>query len=587
MSRDTIENPSAAARYRAAVWTATIAAAFSLVVCVVLAFNVRRVLADDPMDSPQLLELHAELQKSPADGGLRRRYRDLDRRLREEFFRQQRLVRNGAYLLVGGLVVFLAAGQYALTFRAKLPHPGPAGEQTSHEPRGRLLGRCGVAGFGVLLASAAALSWVLGSPGAAPPGPAVVASDTAAGTPSTAVVVRIPSEQEIRRNWPRFRGPGGLGVSAFTNVPSQWSPKTGRNILWKTAVPLPGQNSPIVWGDRVFLTGATRAKREVYCFNAAGKLLWRREIRTAKGAALPPPNVWEDGYAPSTAATDGQRVYAIFANGDLACLDYSGTVVWSECLGPLFNSYGHASSLATYRGLLLVQLDQNTPGETPTSKLLACDVGSGKRVWAADREIDGSWMSPIVIRTESGAQIIAGGNPYLIAHDPDDGDEIWRAEVQGSDPAPSPIFAGGLVFVAQPYGDLTAIRPDGVGDVTKSKVAWTADLGVPDIPSPLGDGKLLWTVDTMGMLTCFDAADGNIVYEQDLDMGFLASPSLVGERVYLLSDEGVMLIIEAGREYKLISRAEIGEPAMASPAFLDGRIYIRGKKHLFCIGEKK
>ena len=334
MIQDNLDNSKTAAWYRAAVWTAAIAIAFSVVVCVVLALNVRVILADDPMGSPELLELHERALKAPADSAARRRYRELDIELRGEYFRRRRLASDGALLLLGGLVVFLAAGKYALAFRAKLPHPNPAGQERADQGRGRLLGRFAVAGVCVLMAAAGTASWILASPDRAPPRSLPVASGDTDKTPATAVAVRIPTRAEIGRNWPRFRGPGGLGISAFANVPVEWNAKTGKNILWKTPVPLPGQNSPIVWGDRIFLTGATADKREVYCFDANdGTLLWRREIKTAKSARLPPPDVWEDGYAPPTAATDGQRVYVIFANGDLACLDYDGKVLWSECLG--------------------------------------------------------------------------------------------------------------------------------------------------------------------------------------------------------------------------------------------------------------
>ncbi|HUU58410.1 MAG TPA: PQQ-binding-like beta-propeller repeat protein, partial [Phycisphaerae bacterium] len=589
MIRNRTDNSPAAQgpplRYRVALWTACAAGAFSLAVCGMLAHNFYGLRTGDPLNDPALLALKASVLKDPADAGLKERFRRMDLEHRAEFFYRQRLTETGGYLLAGGLAVFLVAIRCWLAGRRRLPSPGPPPDEEARDAAARRGARWAVTAItaGVCISAGA---WASASFRAPPPTPAGLTVRTDATPVTTA-----PSAEEVRRNWPRFRGPGGSGVSAFTNVPTRWNGDTVQNILWKTAIPLPGKNSPVVWGDRVFLTGATKVKREVYCFNAAsGALLWRRAVETAVGRTLDPPEIEEDtSYAAPTAATDGQRVYAIFANGDLVCLDFAGRQVWSEGLAPLDNQYGHASSLAMHRNLLLVQLDQEAPDEggPAPSVLLAYDGPRGKRVWEAYRAVEGSWMSPIVIATPAGPQVIAGGNPFLIAHDPTDGKEIWRARVLGADCAPSPIFAGGLVIVAQPYGELSAVRPDGRGDVTETHVAWRAAGGMPEICSPASDGKLVWTLMTYGLLTCYDAKDGKIVWEKQIDAEFNASPSLVGDRLYLLSTKGVAIIIETGRAYRELSRAELGEPVHASPAFADGRIYIRGKEHLYCIGEAK
>ena len=156
-----------------------------------------------------------------------------------------------------------------------------------------------------------------------------------------------PSDAEIAKAWPRFRGPGGLGISAYTNVPDAWDAASGKGIVWKTPVPLPGNNSPVVWGKRVFLSGADKHRREVYCFDAdSGKLVWRQNVPGTPQSTAKPPEVTDDtGYAAPTTATDGRRVFAIFANGDLAAFDVSGKPAWAKSLGIPENSYGHASSL--------------------------------------------------------------------------------------------------------------------------------------------------------------------------------------------------------------------------------------------------
>lgn len=396
-----------------------------------------------------------------------------------------------------------------------------------------------------------------------------------------------PGPEGIAANWPRFRGPGGLGRTSDGNTPFSWDGRTGNGILWKTPVPLPGRNSPVVWGGRVFLTGATAQKQEVYCFDAgSGRLLWRRAVDAVGPHAVEAPEVQEDtGFAAPTVATDGQRVYAIFATGTVVCFDLAGSGLWVRNLGRLVNVYGHASSLTMYRNLLLVLLDQGS-ADDGLSALLAIDGRTGHPVWRAPRRVPASWASPIVISTEMGEQqVITCASPWVIAYNAASGEELWRVDCLGEDVAPSPIYAGGLVFAVQEGGDLVAIRPTGRGDVTDTHIAWTGYEGLPDICSPVSNGELVFLLTSDGgMLTCYDVSDGQVVWEKNLDASFFASPSLVGDRLYLLSQKGTMFMLEAGREYKELGRAELGEPAYTSPAFVAGRIYIRGEKHLYGIG---
>jgi len=393
-----------------------------------------------------------------------------------------------------------------------------------------------------------------------------------------------PSREEIDRNWPRFRGPRGLGISAYTNVPSSWNGSTGEGILWKTPVPLPGQNSPIVSETRVFLTGASEDEREVYCFDAdSGKLLWQAAAADVPGSPSERPEVDEEtGFAAPTAVTDGKRVYAIFANGDLACFDFDGERLWAMGLGNPDNLYGHASSLAVYQNLLLVLLDQGT-AEDGLSQLIALEAPTGRTAWRTKRPVPNSWASPIVIDTGTREEIITCGAPWVIGYDPVGGEELWKAECLGGDVAPSPVYADGLVLATTAYELLAAIRPGGQGDVTQSHIAWTADYNLPDICSPVSSGNLVFLLTTEGILTCYDTKDGKMMWERDFDSTFRSSPTLVGDRVYLMNEEGVMLIVAASRDYEELGTAQLGEDSDCSPAFLDGRIYIRGTQNLYCI----
>jgi outer membrane protein assembly factor BamB len=393
-----------------------------------------------------------------------------------------------------------------------------------------------------------------------------------------------PVSKESKKNWPRFRGPGGRGVSFYSNIPTSWNGKTGEGVLWKTAIPLPGMNSPVVWGDRVFLTGANKERRQVYCIDAkSGDILWQRAVENVPFSKPASSDISDDtGYAASTAATDGQRVCAIFANGDVVCFDFDGKQIWSRSVGPLSNMYGHASSLVIHRNLLLIQLDQART-EDKLSKLIAIETTSGTTVWEKQRPVPDSWATPIVINTGEREEIITCGNPWVIAYEPTTGKELWWVKCLGGDVAPSPVYADGLAFAINAYELLIAIRPGGQGDVTEMNIVWAAEGVLPDICSPLTNGELVFVLETEGLITCYDAKKGEKNWEKDLAKTFMASPSLVGDKVYLMAEDGVMIIIKATRKFEEIRRCELGENSMASPAFLNGRIYIRGKDNLYCI----
>jgi len=324
----------------------------------------------------------------------------------------------------------------------------------------------------------------------------------------------------------------------------------------------------------------------VYCFDAiSGRLLWTGEVPTTLQAGKKLEIGQDTGFAASTVATDGRRVYAIFATGDVGCFDFDGKRVWARSLGIPDSAYGYTCSLEVYRNVLFVQYDQ-AGVEDQKSRLLALDGFSGRSLWEAKRPVANSWTSPILIKVGDKYQLITLGDPWVISYDPGSGTEIWRAKCVSGDLVPSAIYAGGLVFVVEPYTQVVAVRPDGRGDVTGTHIAWRAEDGGPDICSPVGNGELVFVVTTEGTLKCYKAADGSKVYEKELDTGFRASPSLVGDKLYLLDEKGVMYIAEAGPQYKELARCRLGEDCWASPAFADGRIYLRGIKNLYSIGNK-
>jgi outer membrane protein assembly factor BamB len=282
-------------------------------------------------------------------------------------------------------------------------------------------------------------------------------------------------------------------------------------------------------------------------------------------------------------ACDGKRVYAIFVDGDLVCLDLDGKTVWSKNLGMPDSIYSFATSLVVYRDLLLIQYDQGDVGDG-LSVLYALECKTGRIVWRTARPVGGSWTSPILIDTGDEEQLITCSDPWIIAYNPATGQELWRADLLGMDLAPSPIFAGGMVFVIKPNEMLVALRVDGRGDVTKTHVVWSDDFPAPDICSPVSDGELIFLLGTAGTLSCFEVEDGTLCWEHELDDMFQASPSLANGWVYLVSEKGVTYRVKAAKTFEEAGTSRLDDLFTASPAFMDGRIFIRGDLSLYCIG---
>jgi outer membrane protein assembly factor BamB len=555
--------------YSTAIWTGVVGAVFSLIILVLLVSNFIRSSIVQARREQQLINQKVEIQKSTNDEQLLTRIRRLDLLYRQSLIRNLDFTRRGAYLLLGSVVITLIGFKGASVLEKRMSIPEPAVDRLTEQIRQAKLSRMSVTvgiivlGFGALLLAVR---------------PDIAFFET------TEVDTSIPSPEQISRNWPRFRGPGGLGISHYTNIPDNWNGKTGEGILWKTEIPLVGMNSPVVWEDRVFLSGGDPNSLEVYCFDAfSGELLWTGNVRNLSLSNNETLDIMEEtGYAAPTVATDGRRVYAIFAMGVVGSFDFDGNKIWEKDLGLPDNMYGYASSLAIFEDLLLIQYDQGAV-EDGKSAFIALESYSGRIVWETKRPVGSSWTSPIVTQIDNQYQLITCSNPWVIAYNPVDGTELWRADCLGADVAPSPIYANGLIFAVEPHMKTVAIRPDGSGDVTETHIPYNIDLA-PDICSPVGNNEMIFLLSSDGYLCCFKTADGTKLWEQELRQYFQASPSLVGDKLYLLSEEGVMFIVEAGLEYKEAAKCELGEKCFASPAFADGRIYIRGEKNLYCIG---
>jgi outer membrane protein assembly factor BamB len=570
--RNSQNNGTKSPWYHCAVRTAVVAAVFSVIVLGFVVVNYVQGRIIEAEWETQSLNLKKQFKQNPDDEQLLSRIRELDLQYRQNRIERLDFARKGAYLLLAGVTIMLVAVKSADSFKKRVPYPDKTAKTEAEQLQLAKLSRWSVA---------AALA-VLGS------GALILATGTDIDfSTDKGKTTSYPSFEEFSRNWPAFRGPQGLGVSAYTNVPDSWDGKTGENILWKTKIPLPGNNSPIVWEDRVFLTGGNQKELKVFCFDGvSGRLLWSAEVVSPHlGNDREPFEVMEDtGFAAPTAVTDGRRVYAIFVTGDVAAFDYSGRSVWTKSLGVPDSSYGYAASLAMYRNLVLIQFDQGGPGDG-LSRMIALDGVTGRTVWETKRPVPNSWSSPIVTKIDDQFRLITCGDPWVIAYDPADGTEIWRANCLYGDVAPSPIYANGLVFAVEPDARLIAIRAGGQGNVTETHIAWINDEWGPSICSPLSDGEFVFMLSTPGLFGCYKNSDGTRVYEKDLRDYFIASPSLVGNKLYIMTEEGVMLIAQAGPEYKELKRCELGEKCNASPAFVDGRIYVRGLENLYCIGK--
>ncbi len=561
------------ALHRFVLMTAGVAAAFILAVVAVLSYQLATATTHDPWRSPQLLALKEQLAAAPADEAVKERIRTLDLQFRRDYRRRLRLAGSAGWLLAGGFLVLIVSLQAAAKVNQRPPQPRPDPGAAERAVRVAGWARASVGVGGAVCLGALVATGLL------------VRSRLEEKRPALTVappVETLPSTEEFARNWPQFRGPQGGGVAPVSDAPITWDAASGAGVAWKVEVPLPGFNSPIVWGDRVFVAGATRELREIFCFESAtGKLAWRCRLEPPRRAAGKPLKVSDmTGFAAPTMATDGRRVYAIFAHGDVTAVTFDGAVAWTKDLGVPENPYGHANSLAVGQGKVIVQLDQESRGG---SRLIALDGATGRVVWEKPRDVTSSWATPLVFEAAGKAQVVALAEPFAIAYALGDGAELWRAEAAHGEIVSSPIFAAGLVVVVYPSNELTAIRPEGAGDVTKTHVAWKSENSVPDVTSPVSDGEFVFMIEGGGMLTCLEAKDGKKVWEHDLKLQVQASPVIAGRRLYVPCEEGVTVVVEIGRAYRELARNPLGEKILASPAVAGGRFFLRGTQHLFCL----
>ncbi len=563
---------------------AVVSGIFLCVVASIMALHVYLLRTVAPLDSPALHALTEQLEREGGNDELRQQLRELDLLARRAFFVRQWQLETGAILLVIGGLVFTVALYLMTAGERRIPDfkqcPGVA-DPWSESTRARQV----IVVVGLLLL-VMPLAFVLLNPRDAglPEAPTGAGSLPPDVEQAVLAVGAVPPPDAARtafsidRYWPAFRGPHGLGIAApDADPPIAWDGETGTGIRWKVDVPRPGTSSPVIWGNRLFLTGADATAREVYCFDAdTGALLWRADTAGIEGAPESLPDVLADtGHAAPSVAVDGQRVVAIFSTGVIAGFDFDGRLLWGRDLGTPDNHYGHSASLLIAYGLVYVQLDQHG-----ASEVLALDVETGQTRWRQPRAADTSWASPILIPSCEGMQLVLSSTPMVATYDALTGAPRWSRDVLSGEIGSSPAYAAGRIFAANAHAQAVAL------DAASGEVLWTSNrFELPDAGSPVATEHHLFLPSSYGAFTCVDAADGSLLWEHDFDEGGYGSPILAGDRIYWITSDGRTRIFKAADTFELIAEPTLGEASQGTPAIIGQRLYIRGAQHLFCIGE--
>jgi outer membrane protein assembly factor BamB len=421
-------------------------------------------------------------------------------------------------------------------------------------------------------------------------------------------------------DWPQFRGPAASGIGGG-NPPIEWNGESGKNILWRTEIPGLGHSSPIVWGDRIFVTSAVAEKGastlktglygdiepvkdegpqkfNVYCIDRkSGKILWERTAASGVPKIMRHP---KSTHASPTPATDGKHLVVSFGSEGLFAYDLNGKLLWKKELGVLDAGYymvpdaqwGFASSPVIHDGVVIVLADVQK-----NSFLAAFDVKTGKELWRAARNDVPTFGTPAVVpytaANAKGMQVVVNGWRQIGGYDFKTGKELWTLKGGGDIPVPTPVFADGLIVITSAHGKggrpIYAIRTDASGDIVGTKaVAWTLDKAGNYMQTPLLDKGLGYFCFDNGILTVFQLATGEKLYQQRLGEGggFTSSPVAAPDRVYITNEDGHTFVLAKGAAYKLLGENELGETVMASAAISGDVLYLRGRNHLFAIGAK-
>lgn len=587
---------------------------FSLVVAALLLINFAQLKKYEPLESETLKALVEQLEDDPRNEQLKEEIRHFDLMVRKAYFTSERQVKTGAFLLLFGVIIFAASLKIFTDIKHKIGMPDPDSEVFLKARRNawQWLFVTGVVLFGLAFTAAIFTTNYLETylPGELatidePTGNdeiriieirdnttdiAVVEEesvDTEGGEgESESESVRpavekapetIYGEADFRKHHNTFRGPMGLGVSYHKNIPTSWDGSAGTNVLWKVALSKPGYNSPVIWGDRLFLAGGDQQARIVSCYDRhSGQLLWEKQVDNIPASPTKMPDVTDDtGLSAPTMAVDGYRVFAIFATGDVIAFDLDGNRVWARNLGVPQNHYGHSSSLMVWNNKLIIQYDTGRGG-----RMMALNTTSGETEWDVKRDNRISWASPILIETDGKVQVVTNTDPNVAGHDVETGEELWKVAVMMGEVGPSCAYSDGLVYANNEYASLVAINPE-----PGAEVQWENYDYLSEAASPVAKDGLLYLATSYGVFVCYDTKTGEQIWEEDFGATLYSSPMLVDGKIYIMDNSGVMHIMKADRSGTIINEPALGEHSYAIPAFAQGRIYIRGENSLYCIGK--
>ncbi len=392
-------------------------------------------------------------------------------------------------------------------------------------------------------------------------------------------------------DWPEFRGPTGQGISAERNLPVEWSDDargTSKNIVWKTSIPGEGWSSPVLREGRIYLTiavgkedGANHGLKAICVEAAMGRILWTVEVFTPEDFVRIHT---KNSHASPTPLVEGERLYVHFGHLGTACLDLTGKVLWRNNSLAYPPVHGSGCSPILADDALIFSCDGASD-----PFVVALDKNNGKVLWKVNRETDAkktfSFCTPLLITVNGQKQAISPGSNVVCAYDPKTGREIWRVHYEGYSVVPRPVFGRGLIFISTGFDRpvVMAIRPDGNGDVTKTHVAWTNAKGAPNTPSMLLVRDELYLLSDAGIASCLDAKSGKTHWQERIGGNCSASPVLADGRIYFQNEEGLGVVIKAGREFQKLASNPLNERTLASYAVGDGAFFIRSEKHLYRI----
>jgi outer membrane protein assembly factor BamB len=424
------------------------------------------------------------------------------------------------------------------------------------------------------------------------------------------------------QNWPSFRGANASGVADGKPTPTTWNVEKGENILWKTPIPGLAHASPVVWGNKLFITSAISSLAKptlrvglfgdvdsdkdvskhtwhVYCVDKlTGKILWDKVA--AEGVPKIKRHI-KATHANSSPATDGKYVVAFFGAEGLYCYDIKGNLKWKKDLGLLDSGWfydpdyqwGMASSPIIYKNLVIVQCDVQKD-----SFIAAYDIKTGKEVWKTSREEIPSWGTPTIYEGKTRTELITNATRAARGYDPLTGKELWRLSGNPEVTATTPVFGHDLIFIVnhyRPNQPIYAIKPGAVGDISLKDgktsndfVAWSYQRGGSYMPTPLVYGDYLYICQNQAIVRCLNAKTGEVAYQNRIGEGgsYSASPVAADGKVYLSSEDGAIYVLKAGNKYEMLAKNEMGEVLMATPAISDGMLFVRGQNNLFCIADK-